>query len=287
MRIVVTGGTGMVGAHVVAELLARGVQVRVPTRSAEKLAALPEGVEGVIGDLGTAATVRGVFRDAEAVFLLNAIAPAELHEGLLALAGALASGVRRIVYLSVLHAEVLPLAPHFAAKVAIERALRDSDVEWTVLRPGSFYQNDLLAREAILEHGVYPHPLGEAGVSRVDARDVARAAAVALTEAGHEGQTYDLGERTVTTGPSIAAAWSAALGTPVRYAGDDLDAWEANLRPFLPDWLLHDLRLMYEQMQRAGLRIAPEAARRQEALLGRAPRAFEEFVRETVEGWRG
>ena len=51
MNILVLGGTGTVGSQVVNELLARDVDVRVLTRSTEKVESLPDGVEGVIGDL--------------------------------------------------------------------------------------------------------------------------------------------------------------------------------------------------------------------------------------------
>ena len=53
MKTLVVGGTGTTGGAVVGGLLARGEQVRVMTRSAEKARALPAGVEGVVGDAGT------------------------------------------------------------------------------------------------------------------------------------------------------------------------------------------------------------------------------------------
>jgi uncharacterized protein YbjT (DUF2867 family) len=68
--------------------------------------------------------------------------------------------------------------------------------------------------------------MGSAGLSRVDVRDIAEAAAVALTQPGHEGQTYDLVGPAEVIGESTAKVWSEVLGKPITYAGDDLQAWE-------------------------------------------------------------
>ena len=49
----------------------------------------------------------------------------------------------------------------------------------------------------------------------------------------------------MVTGESTAATWSRHLGCDVRYAGDDLDAWEAQTRKFMPDWAVDDWVIMY------------------------------------------
>ena len=72
MKILVTGGTGTVGSNVARELLARGAQVHVLTRSAEKAKQLQAGTRAVLGDLLDPATVRSVFRGMDGVFLLDA-----------------------------------------------------------------------------------------------------------------------------------------------------------------------------------------------------------------------
>jgi uncharacterized protein YbjT (DUF2867 family) len=285
VKIVVTGGTGTVGSHLVRALSGRGASITVPTRSEEKIESLPAGVEGCIADLTSPSTVRRIFRGADAAFLLNAMSMSEVQEGLVALSAALEAGVCRVVYLSVRDADIVPLAPHFAAKVAVERALRSTDAEWTILRPNSFYQNDLFLRDALLEHGAYPQPIGDVGVSRVDARDIAEAAAAALMDDGHTGETYDISGPDVWTGETTAAEWSRALGREIRYGGDDLDAWEAQTRAFMPDWMRYDLRIMFRHFQEAGLRSTAEADERLQALIGHRPRSFEAFARETAETW--
>ncbi|HSM50041.1 MAG TPA: NmrA family NAD(P)-binding protein [Thermoanaerobaculia bacterium] len=287
MRVLVTGGTGTVGSAVVGELSARGVSVRVLTRSAERAAALPAGTEAVVGDLLDPATVRGAFAGADALFLLNAVSTTEAHEGLMGVNGARFGRVGRIVYLSVQDADRVPHLPHFGAKLAVEAAVAASGIPHTILRPNNFFQNDHWFRQAILEHGVYPQPIGGAGISRVDVRDIAEAAAIALTEEGHAGRTYDLVGPEPLTGERCAAVWSEALGRPVVYGGDDLDAWEAQALSYLPAWMAFDFREMYGHFQTVGLVGSAEAIARQTALLGHPPRPFAAFAAECAAAWRG
>lgn len=287
MHVLVTGGTGTVGSQVVRELLARKVDVSVLTRDAAKAKGLPSGVRSVVGDLREPSTVRRVFNDVDAVFLVTAVSPTESQEGLLAVTGMRLANVKRAVYLSVHHADDAAWLPHFGAKVGIETALRASGIPSTTLRPNNFHQNDYWFKDVILQHGIYPQPIGSAGLSRVDVRDIAEAAAITLTEPGHEGQTYDLVGPDVVTGESTAQSWSRALGTTIRYGGDDLDAWEAQSLQYMPEYLVFDFRAMYEYFQTRGFKGSADAVARQTTLLGHAPRSFDAFAAETAAAWRG
>lgn len=287
MRILVIGGTGTVGSRVVRELVDRGEEVRVLTRDAARARDLPRGAEGVVGDLAEPETVRSVFRGVDGVFLLNPVDPTETHQGLMAVNGIQLAEVERTVYVSVHHVDEAPHLPHFGSKVAVETALRASGTSWTILRPNNFFQNDHWFREPLLEHGVYPQPIGDVGLSRVDVEEIAEAAAVALTTGEHGGRTYDLVGPDVLTGEETAEIWSRVLDRPVRYAGDDLDAWEAQALQMMPAWMVFDFRRMYQFFQESGLRGTEEAVERQTELLGHPPRRFEDFARELAQAWRG
>lgn len=285
MTHLVLGGTGTVGSRVVEELVERGEDVRVLTRSPERAGGLPGEVEVVGGDLGDPSTLGGVFDGAERLFLLNAVVPTELQEGLVALSEARRAGVRRIVYLSVQDVGRGLHVPHFASKVALEEALRRSGIPWTVLRPNSFFQNDVRFREALVVHGVYPQPIGGVGLSRVDVRDIARAAARALTASGYEGAVYTVAGPEPMTGEDCARIWAEVLGREVRYAGDDLDAWEEQALEMLPAWMVYDLRLMYGMFQEEGLEATPEQLDETREILGREPTPFRAWAEETAAGW--
>ena len=285
MKILVIGGTGTVGSEVVRALAARKAEVSVLTRDPAKAANLPGGAVAVQGDMLDPATVRRVFTGMDGVFLLNPVSTTESHEGLMGVLGAGLAGVGRIVYLSVQDADKAPQLPHFGSKIGVEAAIKASGLPYTILRANSFYQNDYWFKAALLDYGVYPQPLGPVGLSRVDTRDIGEAAAVALTEEGHAGQTYNLVGPEVMTGTSTAEVWSRVLGKTIAYAGDDLDAWEQQALQYLPAWMVFDLRYMYAHVHRHGLKASQADIDRQTTLLGHAPRAFEAFARETAAAW--
>jgi uncharacterized protein YbjT (DUF2867 family) len=286
MKILVIGGTGTVGSQVVRELLARKVAVQVLTRNAEKAKALPAGAEGVIGDLLDPKSVLSVFRDVDGVFLLLAVSTSETHEGLMAVNGMRMARVKRIVYSSVYNLELAPHLPHFGSKLPIETVVKASGIPYTILRPNHYFQNDYMLKDALLKYGIYPQPLGDIGVSRVDVRDIAEAAAIAFTAPGHEGQTYNLVGPDVYTGKSTAGVWSRALGKPIAYGGDDLDSWEQQTLKFLPAWMVFDFKLMFQVFQDKGLKASPADIDRLTKMLGRAPRSFEDFAKETAKLWK-
>ena len=283
MKILVTGGTGTVGSQVVQELLKRKADVSVLTRDAKK--PLPAGAKAVEGNLLDVTSVRQVFKGVDAVFLLNPVSQTETSEALMAVTSMRLAGVKRVVYVSVHDVHLAPWLPHFGSKIGVEEALKKSGMEYTILRPNNFYQNDYWFKDVLLQYSIYPQPIGSAGLSRVDTRDIGEAAAIALTEGGHGREIYDLVGPDVVTGESTAKTWASVLGKPITYAGDDLDAWEAVQVNYLPHWMVFDFREMYAYFQQQGLKATPEAITRQTRLLGHAPRSFEAFAAETAAAW--
>jgi len=280
-KIVVIGGTGTVGSQTVQELLKRGADLRVMTRSADKIPSLPKGAEGVVGSMLEPASLPAVFAGADTLFLITPLARDETAQGIDAVDAAVAAGIRRIVYMSVHQADKALAIPHFVSKLPVEALIQSSGVEYTILRPNNFYQNDLGVLDAI-RAGVYPQPLGSAGTSRVDVRDIAEAAAIALTQVGHSGKTYSIVGPHAWTGAETAAMLSRHLGKPVIYVGDDLKGWVAQMRPFMPGWLLRDLEIMFQFFLNKGLAATHEEIQELTAVLGHTPRTYEDFVKEVL-----
>jgi uncharacterized protein YbjT (DUF2867 family) len=285
MKILVVGGTGTVGSEVVRQLSGRGEQLFVLTRSPEHASKLPQGVTGLIGDLLDPSAL-GVFAGMDGVFLLNAVSTTESFEGLLGVNGARNAGVKRLVYLSVHNLDRAPHLPHFGGKIGIEAAVMKSGMEYTIVRPNNFYQNDVWFKDVMLNYGVYPQPIGNAGLSRVDVRDIAEVAVAALTASGHNKKIYNLVGPEVVTGESTAAEWSRALGKPIKYAGDDLEAWEAQNRAYLPPSMLYDFKHMYAFFQKDGLKATPADLAQLTSVLGHAPRGFATYASEMAEAWK-
>ncbi|MFS2108125.1 SDR family oxidoreductase [Sphingomonas sp. Sphisp140] len=282
MTILVIGATGRVGRHVVDQLVQRGARVRVLTRDPAK-AAFPQGVEIAQGDLLDIDALRRAFTGVRSFFLLNAVAGDEFTQALIALNVARESGVDRVVYLSVIHADRFVNVPHFAVKSGAERMIAQMGFDATILRPSYFIDNEHMIKDVVLEHGVYPMPIGAKGVAMVDARDIAEVAAIELIRRDRADQklpneTINLVGPDTLTGADVARIWSEALGRQVAYGGDDPSGFEANLAGFMPKWMAYEMRLMAERYVSDGM--IPEAGdiERLTAILGRPLHSYREFA---------
>jgi uncharacterized protein YbjT (DUF2867 family) len=222
----------------------------------------------------------------DAVFLINPVSTTETFEGIVGVNGARDAGVKRIVYLSVHNLDGAPHLPHFGGKIGVEAAVMKSGMQYTIVRPNNFYQNDIWMKEAIVNYGVYPQPIGSVGLSRVDVRDIVEVAVLALTTDAHNGKIYNLVGPELVTGESTAAEWSRALGKPVKYAGDDLEAWEAQQRAWLSPSMLYDFKLMYVFFQKYGLKATAADVALQTKVLGHAPRSFASYAKEMAVAWK-
>jgi uncharacterized protein YbjT (DUF2867 family) len=286
MKTLVIGGTGQVGSMVVAGLLKQGSAVRVMSHSPDKLRKLPAGVEGVRADLDDVDSLPPAFDGIDSVFLLCVAMPGETEEGLNAVSAAKAAGVKKIIYMSLFMPKGSEqIVPIFRSKVPIEKAVRESGISYTILRPNNFFQNDLWLRDAIMQYGVYPTPLGSTGVNRVDVRDIADCAVNALTKSGYEGRTYEVIGPDTLTGESIAGTYAKHLGREVRYAGDDLNVWAEKAKTMMPEFVVADLRIMFRYFQDHGMIASIEQLDNLQKLLGKKPRAFDAFVKEIATVW--
>ena len=286
MKVLVLGATGMVGGAVVQNLLKGGASVAALTRSAEKAKNLPAGVEPRIGDLNDPYQVGDAFKGVQAVFLLNAVSSTETQEGLFALEWAKRHGVKKLVHLSVQHVERAPHLPHFAGKIAIEMAIKKSGLDYTILQPNNFFQNDYWYKDPMHQYGLYPQPLGSVGTERVDVRDIADAAAKALEGGAAGAKTVILAGPTAETGTSTAATWAKHLGQPIAYLGDDLESWEQGSLKYLPPWMVFDFKMMYAYFQKYGLKADPGEREATEKLIGHPMRSFDAFAKETASQWK-
>ncbi|MCK9913063.1 NmrA/HSCARG family protein [Microbacteriaceae bacterium K1510] len=284
MTILVTGATGRVGRKVVQQLVKRGAAVRVLVRDPAK-ADFPAGVEVVKGELLDIDALRAAFAGVRTLFLLNAVAGDEFTQALIALNIARESGVERVVYLSVIHADRFVNVPHFAVKSGAERMIEQMGFSATILRPTYFIDNELMIKDVIVNHGVYPMPIGAKGVAMVDARDIAEVAAIELIRRDQAPgklpvETINLVGPDTLTGSDVAAIWSDVLGRPVAYGGDDPSGFEQNLATFMPKWMAYEMRLMAERYVSDGM--IPEAgdAERLTKILGRPLHSYRGFATE-------
>ena len=284
MKILAIGGTGNVGSEVVKELKKRNADVRILIR--KKGTASPEGVEVAVGDLLDPVSVQQALHGVDKLYLLNAVTPDELTQGLIAYDLAKRLKLKHIVYHSVFRVEHFKDVPHFASKFAIESVIREFDVPFTIIRPNYFMQNDASLKEPLTKAGIYPMPLGPVGISAVDIRDIAEVAAIALTSERHYGKTYNLNGPEVLSGPKLASVWSGLLGKEVSYSGDDMDAFEQQMRKGSPSWSAFDIRMMFQGYLERGFIADAGDIETLTELLGHTPRRYQDFARETVLNWQ-
>jgi len=244
MKILVIGGTGHVGSEVVKELQKRKADIRLLVRK-DDISVSP-GVEKAVGDLLDPVSVQKAMEGVDKLYLLNAVLPDELTQGLIAYDLAKKLKLSHVVYHSVFRVEHFKDVPHFASKLAIESALREFNVPFTILRPNYFSQNDATLKDPLTKAGIYPMPLGDVGVSVVDVRDIAEAAAIVLTSEKHNGKTYNLNGPEVVSGAKAASIWSGVLGKKIQYTGHNMDAFEEQMRKKAPSWSAFDIRMMFE-----------------------------------------
>ena len=290
MTILVVGGTGQVGSHILQNLAGQGVAIHALTRDAGK-ARLPDGIVAITGDMLDVGSMRAALEQASTLFLLNAVAPQELTEAMLTLNLAREVGVRQVVYLSVFNSERFTNAPHLVAKSTVEQMIEKLAIPATILRANCFMQNDVMFKEPILDHGVYPFPIGAIGVSMVDVRDIADMATIAILR--RERSTEALAQEIINlvgpdvlTGAGNAAIWSDLLNKPIKYAGDDLAVYEQQVALQAPNWMAMDLRLMLDHFQRNGMVAAPGDVDMLGKLLGRPLRTYVDFAGETLAHWK-
>ena len=286
MKILAIGSTGKVGSEVVKELGKRKATVRALVRKKADSAAGAEGVEIVEGDLLDPVSVEKAIEGVDKLYLLNGVVADELTQGLIAYDLAKKHKLKHVVYHSVFKVESFKDVPHFASKLAIESALREFDVPFTIIRPNYFFQNDESLKDPLTKAGIYPMPLGREGISAVDVRDIAEATAIALTSDGHYGKVYNLNGPDVLSGPKMAQIWSGLLGKEIHYAGDDMDAFEQQMRKMAPAWSAFDIRMMFQGYLERGFVAGSGDIETLTNLLGHPPRRYQDFARDTAEVWQ-
>ncbi|MDN4615794.1 SDR family oxidoreductase [Leifsonia sp. F6_8S_P_1B] len=221
MTILVTGATGHLGRLVVDALLERGVpaeQIRAAGRSAERLAPLAaRGVDTAVIDFERPETLVPAFDGVDAVLLVSGSEVGKrVAQHANAIEAAKAAGVSRLVYTSAPRAtdSALVLAPEHAET---ERLLAASGLPVTILRNNWYTENYVGQLDTAAATGELVGSAGEGRVASASRKDYAEAAAVVLTEPGHDGAVYELSGDVAWTFDELAATIGSLIGREVAY----------------------------------------------------------------------
>ena len=278
--ILVTGATGTVGSEVVRQVSAAGVPVRALVRDPARGEALAgPGVEIVPGDLLDPASLDSALDGVDKLFLLTAFTPDQETPAANAIAAAQRAGGVHVVRMSVVGASEDSSFATGRGCARTERQLSQSGLDWTVLQPHAFMQNVLGNAGTIATEGALYGTTGEGRIGTVDTRDIASVARTVLTEPGHTGKTYVLTGPESLTHADMAATLAAVLDKEVRYVDVTPDQYEQTLLGYgLPEPLAEDIRVLYGEIFRSGG--GDFVTTHVRDVTGRAPRSFEEFVRD-------
>ncbi|MFD0318761.1 NAD(P)H-binding protein [Streptomyces flavalbus] len=280
--IVVTGATGNVGRSLVRTLAAAGAPVTATSRGIAD-ADLPDGVRRLPADLTDVESLRPVLEGADALFLQNGGPSAQLLDAPGILGAAKAAGVERVVLLSSQGVTTRPeSASHGGVARAIEDAVRQSGLDWTVLRPGGFASNAFAWAASVRAERTVAAPFADVGLPVVDPDDIAEVAAVALREDGHAGRSYELTGPAVITPRAQAAALGDALGEPVRFVELTREQARERLLAFMPEPVAETTLTILGAPTPAERRLSPDTER----VLGRPARAFADWARRYVAAFR-
>ena len=198
-------------------------------------------------------------------YIAPAFLPDEAGVGRGVVEACVAAGVRRLVFSSVIHPVLSGLSNH-AAKAPVEEALLDSGMEYSLLHPGLYFQNYVQSWPKVLATGVVAEPWScETRFSRVDYRDVADVAAMALDEDRLLYGTFELCAEGWLNRHDVAGLIGQALGREIRAAKTDPATLGEAAAPMRP---------MFEHYDRTGLNGNALTLR---AILGREPRTLRAF----------
>jgi uncharacterized protein YbjT (DUF2867 family) len=211
--ILVTGGTGTLGRHVVPRLRAAGCDVRVLSRHRHP----PEdGVEFMTGDLATGEGAQAAVAGVGTVVHLAGSAKGDEDKARNLVRAASRAGVRHLVYISVVGSDRIPVTSgvdramfgYFAAKRAAEQVVADSGLPWTMMRATQFHDLVLMVARQLAKLPVLPVPAGFR-FQPVDADEVA-AQLVELTLGPPAGLVPDLGGPRVYRGADLVRGYLQA-----------------------------------------------------------------------------
>jgi uncharacterized protein YbjT (DUF2867 family) len=216
--ILAVGAAGKFAGLVLPALAQRGARVRgLIRRPADAEAVRKHGAaEVALGDLSDRASLDAALKGVDAVFYIApAFLPHEADVGKGMVDAAKQAGVRRFVFSSVIHPILTALENH-GAKGPVEEAILDSGMEYTLLHPTLFFQNYAESWATILKTGALAEPWSnDTRFSRVDYRDVAEVAAIALTEDRLKFGTFELCAEGGLNRRGVAALIGELLKRPI------------------------------------------------------------------------
>ncbi|MFI9487516.1 SDR family oxidoreductase [Promicromonospora sp. NPDC052451] len=279
--IVVTGATGNVGRPLVAELARRGHEVTAVSRAGTAPHAQAR-VRGLSADLADPGGLRAAVTGASAMFLLVPGSGEHLDTERI-IGTAAEAGVRRLVLLSSLGAATRADSVSHGPLARLEKLVRGSGLEWTVLRPGDFASNALAWVPSVRAERTVHAPFGDVALPAVDPLDIAEVAAAALADDGHAGRTYALTGAAAVSPRDRTRALAEVLGTPLVFAEQTREQARADMLAYIPEHVVDGTLAILGEPTPQEQAVSPDV----ETVLGRPARTFADWARRNAAAFAG
>lgn len=271
--VLVCGATGQVGALLRDALDTAGVPWLGLSRRA------PAGERWRQADLEQPATLGPALDGVGTVFLASSDHPRQDALEISMIEACRARGIARVVKLSAQSAGLEPPVSFGVLHARAERALRESGMAWSILRPVFFMQSLLLMADSIRD-GKLIAATGKGEVAFIDTRDIAEVAArVLASPSDHDGKLHTLTGPRALSFAALAERIASTTGRPVRHLSppralarlvlpwvSGMERWRSNL--------VVDLMAAIS----SGAQSVPSDAVRQ--ITGHEPRTIESFIAE-------
>lgn len=217
MKIAVTGATGQLGRLVVEQLKSKTSvdNIVALVRTPEK--ALDLGVNARAFDYNQAEGLEEALNGVDTLLLISGSEVgqrATQHSNVIE--AAKKSGVKWIVYTSLLHADTSTLSLA-GEHLATEKMLKESGIEHTILRNGWYTENYTGSIDGALAGGAFIGSAGEGKISSAARADFAAAAAVVLSDESNKGKVYELAGDDSYTLSDLAKEISKQTGKDIPY----------------------------------------------------------------------
>ncbi len=282
-KILLTGAGGNTGQVIAAELQKRGIPFVVMTHSESNKARFQkQGMEVVSGDFDIPETLELALSDIEKAYLVCTPDEKLVARETAFIAAAKRARVRHLImcsaYLSGENAESENLRSHGL----IEKAVRESGMDYTIIRPVGFMQTfTLFVWDMVQKANAISLAAGDGGMALIDVRDVAAVGVKVLTEPGHAGKVYDLTGPESLTMYRQAEILSKVLGRKIYYIPSTEAQMEQVMKVLgVPETPSEHVQKVFK-MQREH-RIEMVLPTLQE--LGIQPTPYEQFARDYVSG---
>jgi uncharacterized protein YbjT (DUF2867 family) len=156
--------------------------------------------------------------------------------------------------------------------------IKDSGLQWTMIKPNFYMQNFIGSAKTIVEQNKFFLPMSEGKTGMIDTRDVGKVIAKVLSEEGHEGQSYQITGPEILSFYNVAEKFSSVLKREVLYVDMPMDAYKNILSQFLTNqWHLDSVIDLFAGIAEGGIEYNTDTF---EELIGTPPRSLEDFIEE-------